>query len=87
MTTNPLFEPFKLKSLEIRNRVVMAPMTRSKSPDETPGEDVATYYRRRAEGGVGLIITEGTTITASRSGSNRTMAPDLRTPLTSSPPF
>lgn len=61
-TENPLFRPFQHKSLSLPNRVVMAPMTRSKSPDGTPGEDVATYYRRRAEGGVGLIITEGTTV-------------------------
>lgn len=59
---NPLFRPFQYKSLSLPNRVVMAPMTRQKSPDGTPGEDVATYYRRRAEGGVGFIITEGTTI-------------------------
>lgn len=59
---NPLFRPFRHKSLSLPNRVVMAPMTRSKSPDGMPGEDVATYYRRRAEGGVGLIITEGTTV-------------------------
>ena len=51
-TTNPMFRPFQYKSLSLANRVVMAPMTRSKSPDGTPGEDVATYYRRRAEGGV-----------------------------------
>ena len=57
-----LFRPFTHKSLTLANRVVMAPMTRSKSPDGLPGEDVAGYYRRRAEGGVGLIITEGTTI-------------------------
>jgi len=38
----------------------MAPMTRSFSPNGIPGPDVAAYYRRRAEGGVGLIITEGT---------------------------
>lgn len=35
-------------------------MTRSKSPGQIPNADVAAYYRRRAEGGVGLIITEGT---------------------------
>ena len=40
----------------------MAPMTRRKSPGGTPGADVAAYYRRRAEGGVGLIVTEGTYI-------------------------
>lgn len=38
----------------------MAPMTRNHSPHGVPGEDVAAYYRRRAEGGVGLILTEGT---------------------------
>ena len=38
----------------------MAPMTRGYSPGGVPGDDVAAYYRRRAEGGVGLIVTEGT---------------------------
>jgi 2,4-dienoyl-CoA reductase-like NADH-dependent reductase (Old Yellow Enzyme family) len=40
----------------------MAPMTRSRSPGSVPGSDVAAYYRRRAEGGVGLIVTEGTMV-------------------------
>ena len=57
-----LFTPFTFNGLEVPNRVVMAPMTRSHSPNGHPTEDVAAYYRRRAEGGVGLIITEGTTI-------------------------
>lgn len=57
-----LFQPFKLGSLELANRIVMAPMTRSFSPGGVPGEDVVAYYRRRAENAVGLIITEGTTI-------------------------
>lgn len=55
----PLFEPFTLRSLNLGNRVVMAPMTRGFSPNGVPGDDVAAYYRRRAENGVGLIITEG----------------------------
>src|SRR5678809_1409128 len=55
-----LFTPFAIKSVTLPNRIVMAPMTRSFSPGGIPGEDVAAYYRRRAEGGVGLIITEGT---------------------------
>ncbi len=38
---------------------MMAPMTRSFSPGGVPGDNVAQYYRRRAEGGVGLIVTEG----------------------------
>ncbi len=61
MSANPdvLFQPFELASLSLPNRIVMAPMTRSFSPGHVPGEDVAGYYRRRAEGGVGLILTEG----------------------------
>ncbi len=57
-----LFNPFTFKDLTLANRIVMAPMTRAKSPNGVPGADVAAYYRRRAEGGVGLIITEGTLI-------------------------
>jgi len=58
--TEVLFKPFRLKSLSLPNRIVMAPMTRSKSPDQIPNDQVAAYYRARAEGGVGLILTEGT---------------------------
>lgn len=57
-----LFSPYTLNKLTLNNRIVMAPMTREFSPNAIPGEDVAGYYRRRAEGGTGLIITEGTTI-------------------------
>lgn len=60
--TDLLFAPFLLRHLALANRIVMAPMTRSFSPGGVPGPDVAAYYRRRAEGGVGLIITEGTYI-------------------------
>ncbi|MDB5575550.1 MAG: NADH:flavin oxidoreductase [Bradyrhizobium sp.] len=55
----PLFEPVTLGSLALRNRLVMAPMTRAFSPGGVPTAKVADYYRRRAEGGVGLIVTEG----------------------------
>ncbi|MGZ6008767.1 MAG: NADH:flavin oxidoreductase [Rhizomicrobium sp.] len=58
--TEVLFKPFSLKSLSLPNRIVMAPMTRSKSPEQIPNDQVAAYYRARAEGGVGLILTEGT---------------------------
>ncbi|MEM9013615.1 MAG: NADH:flavin oxidoreductase [Pseudomonadota bacterium] len=57
--TDILFEPFRLGTLALENRIVMAPMTRSFSPGGVPGENVAGYYKRRAEGGVGLILTEG----------------------------
>ncbi|WP_259454024.1 NADH:flavin oxidoreductase [Streptomyces ginkgonis] len=55
-----LLRPFSVGRLHLPNRVIMAPMTREFSPDGVPGEDVARYYARRAAGGVGLIITEGT---------------------------
>jgi 2,4-dienoyl-CoA reductase-like NADH-dependent reductase (Old Yellow Enzyme family) len=54
-----LFQPLTIRSLIVPNRFAMAPMTRQASPGGIPGEDVAEYYRRRAAGGVGLIITEG----------------------------
>ena len=60
--TDILFQPFTLKTLELPNRIVMAPMTRSKAPDGIPGAANAQYYRKRAEGGVGLILSEGTVI-------------------------
>ncbi len=66
--TRTLFTPFKLGKLELRNRVVMAPMTRSRSPGGVPGEDVADYYARRAAADVGLLVTEGTTVR--RGGSS-----------------
>jgi 2,4-dienoyl-CoA reductase-like NADH-dependent reductase (Old Yellow Enzyme family) len=60
MSLDALFKPFEFKSLKLPNRTVMAPMTRSFSPGGVATDDVAAYYRRRAEGQVGLIITEGT---------------------------
>ena len=60
--TTALFEPFKSKNLALDNRVVMAPMTRTFSPENVPNDLNVEYYRRRAAGGVGLIITEGTCV-------------------------
>jgi 2,4-dienoyl-CoA reductase-like NADH-dependent reductase (Old Yellow Enzyme family) len=62
MTAHQLFQPFRLKSLELKNRIVMAPMTRSFSPSGAPTSHVADYYARRAEGDVGLIVSEGTVV-------------------------
>jgi 2,4-dienoyl-CoA reductase-like NADH-dependent reductase (Old Yellow Enzyme family) len=62
MSLDALFRPFTIKTLTLPNRIVMAPMTRSFSPGGIPTDDVAAYYRRRAEGGVGLIVTEGTVV-------------------------
>ena len=62
MSLDSLFRPFQVKTLKLPNRVVMAPMTRSFSPNGVPTAQVADYYRRRAEASVGLIISEGTAI-------------------------
>jgi 2,4-dienoyl-CoA reductase-like NADH-dependent reductase (Old Yellow Enzyme family) len=56
-----LFQPFQLDELRLRNRIVMPAMTRHKSPDNVPGDDVCDYYARRAKS-VGLIVTEGTCV-------------------------
>ncbi len=59
MTQAKAFEPYTLGSLMLRNRIVMAPMTRSRAFGEgaTPTDMMATYYAQRAT--AGLIITEG----------------------------
>jgi len=62
MSSGSLFKPFAIGRLVLPNRIVMAPMTRNFSPGNVPDEHVAAYYRRRAENGVGLIVTEGTVI-------------------------
>ncbi|MBS0031849.1 NADH:flavin oxidoreductase [Chitinophaga sp. 22321] len=71
MHTTSLFKPFSLKSLNTRNRFVMSAMTRSFSPGGIPGDNVAAYYRRRAEGEVGLIISEGAAIDRPSAAGNR----------------
>jgi len=60
--TNNLFTPITLGKLALNNRIAMAPMTRSFSPGNVPNDMVVEYYKKRAEGGVGLIITEGTCV-------------------------
>ena len=60
MALDSLFQPFTFKGLTLPNRIVMAPMTRSKSPGGVAALEVADYYARRAASEVGLIISEGT---------------------------
>ncbi|MDX1495837.1 MAG: hypothetical protein R3253_17330, partial [Longimicrobiales bacterium] len=58
VATAELFEPTTLAGIELDNRAVMAPMTRSRAIGNVPNELMVEYYRQRA--GAGLIITEGT---------------------------
>ncbi len=62
MDLKSLFSPFEYKGLSLKNRFVMAPMTRAFAKDGVPDTEIAGYYKRRAEGEVGLILTEGTVI-------------------------
>ena len=57
MSTSKLFSEYKLGPIALKNRVVMAPMTRSRAIDNIPNELMAEYYGQRSE--AGLIITEG----------------------------
>jgi 2,4-dienoyl-CoA reductase-like NADH-dependent reductase (Old Yellow Enzyme family) len=70
MSTNNLFSSFNLKTLNLKNRIVMAPMTRSFSPNGIPTDEVASYYQKRAEGEVGLILSEGTVINRPSSSND-----------------
>ena len=56
--TTTLFTPATLGKLSLKNRIVMAPMTRSRATGNIPNELMEKYYRMRAD--AGLIITEGT---------------------------
>lgn len=62
-----LFEPYTLKSLPLRNRIVMAPMTRCRcAEDDIPTPLMAEYYAQRAS--AGLIISEGTPVSPKARG-------------------
>ena len=64
-----LFRSFTLRGLTLKNRIVMAPMTRARSPGGFPNDDNVAYYARRAVGEVGLILSEGT-LTRRRGAGN-----------------
>ncbi|MFE0462684.1 NADH:flavin oxidoreductase [Kitasatospora sp. NPDC058965] len=65
-----LSRPVTLNGLTVPNRIAMAPMTRMFSPGGVPGEDVRSYYARRAAAGVGLIVTEGTYVGHESAGQS-----------------
>jgi N-ethylmaleimide reductase len=61
-----LFDPVQAGSLQLRNRIVMAPLTRNRSPDAIPTPLADAYYSQRAS--AGLLITEATAISAQGQG-------------------
>lgn len=71
-----LFEPATAGDLKLANRIVMAPLTRNRSPGAVPGPLAATYYTQRAS--AGLIVTEATAI--SHQGQGYADVPGLYAP-------
>ena len=72
-----LFKPIKINDLIVPNRIAMAPMTRSMSPDGIPTDTNLEYYKRRAAAEVGMIITEGVEVSHPAS-SGYPNVPNLR---------
>lgn len=70
-----LMEPYRLGSITLPNRVLMAPMTRARAAGTVAGEINARYYAQRA--GAGLIISEGTQV--SRLGQGYPYTPGVYT--------
>ncbi len=67
MSDQQLLTPFKLRDLRLRNRVVLAPLTRARAGvDRIPSALMAEYYAQRA--GAGLVITEATVVSAQGNG-------------------
>lgn len=68
MKDQPLLQPYKMGHLQLKNRMVMAPMTRSRAvnPENAADELTAQYYEQRAT--AGLIITEGTYVSRDAVG-------------------
>ncbi len=67
MSESLLFSPLYLGDIPLRNRVLMAPMTRARVPSRVPDDSTVTYYAQRA--GAGLIVTEATTVSEQGNGS------------------
>jgi anthraniloyl-CoA monooxygenase len=59
----PMFTPFRLRQLELKNRIVVSPMAQYRAVDGTPTDWHFVHYAERAKGGAGLISTEMTCVT------------------------
>lgn len=78
-----LFRPLRLNGCEIANRIVMSPMTRMFASGGLLADSAIDYYRRRAEGGTGLILSEG--IAISELGAHTALVPEIATPAQQAP--
>jgi N-ethylmaleimide reductase len=69
MKKTELLSSYKLGTINLKNRIVMAPMTRSRAIGNIPNESMAAYYRQRSN--AGLIVTEGTSPSPNGLGYSR----------------
>jgi anthraniloyl-CoA monooxygenase len=60
----PMFAPYRVRGLELQNRVVVSPMAQYKAKDGLPGDWHLVHYGERAKGGAGLVVTEMTCVSA-----------------------
>ena len=60
----PMFTPFKLRDMSLKNRIVVSPMAQYKAKDGTPNHWHLIHYGERAKGGAGLVYTEMTCVSA-----------------------
>jgi len=74
--TLAMLRPVRLGAIDLKNRILMAPMTRARAPSRVPTPSMVEYYRQRA--GAGLIITEATQI--SQQGTGTLATPGIHTP-------
>jgi len=58
----PMFTPFRLRDLRLKNRVVVSPMAQYRAVDGTPTDWHLVHYAERAKGGAGLVTTEMTCV-------------------------
>jgi len=60
----PMFTPYRLRGMELANRVVVSPMSMYSASDGTPDDFHLVHYGARAQGGAGLLFTEMTDVSA-----------------------
>ena len=69
VAARPLFEPFSSAKFSLRNRLVMAPMTRSFATAGIPSSRAPEYYARRARSDIALIVSEATLVGRAAAGN------------------
>jgi anthraniloyl-CoA monooxygenase len=73
----PMFAPFKLRDMELKNRIVVSPMAQYKAVDGCPTDWHLVHYGERAKGGAGLVYTEMTCVSR-KAGSRRAVRGSMR---------